>query len=186
MRLVILTAVTFAALVAAGDGVGQAGPPPVDQPAAVADPAAPPEPPTPPEPPAPPPPPVDPLADRKANMRGMFEALSILQRELRQRAPDWSKVDPAAADLTARAQGVKAWFPEGSGPGPGRTSRARAAIWTQSDAFEAAAVDLMTVTAPVKAMADTRDAGGLNAQLTPVWRSCIGCHQTYREKLSGR
>jgi cytochrome c556 len=169
MRWVQLTAGALAAWSVAGAAVTQTEPTP-----------------PPPAPPVEAAAPTDPLADRKANMRAMYAALTVLQTELRRRAPVWDKIDPAAADLAARAQDVKAWFPEGSGAGAVRASRARALIWTQGEQFEAEAMELMLAAAPLKALADARQAGELNAQLTPVFRACISCHGVYREKLSGR
>ena len=119
----------------------------------------------------------DPIAARKALMKGNNDNANILVRMMRGDVPyDAAKVNAAFAQWTETTQKFPNLFPEDSKTG-GQT-RATAKIWqTRSDFDEKNA-------AFAKAVADYRDKAKnldeLKVAVAAVGKTCDGCHEQYR------
>jgi cytochrome c556 len=119
----------------------------------------------------------DPIAARKALMKGNNDNATILVRMMRGDAPyDAAKVNAAFAQFAETAQKLPNLFPDNSKTG-GQT-RATAKIWqTRSDFDEKIAIF-------AKAVTDNRDKAKnpdeLKVAVPAIGKACDGCHEQYR------
>jgi cytochrome c556 len=119
----------------------------------------------------------DPIAARKALMKGNNDNANILVRMMRGDVPyDAAKVNAAFAQWAETTQKFPNLFPENSKTG-GQT-RATAKIWQTRGDFEAKNA------AFAKAVADYRDnaknVDELKVAVSAVGKTCDGCHEQYR------
>jgi cytochrome c556 len=120
----------------------------------------------------------DPIAARKALMKGNEEGAKVVIAMMRGRVPfDGAKVDPVFAQWAETAQKLPGLFPPGSETG-GRT-HASPKIWQDKADFDAKAVDFG------KAVADNRakaiaSLDELKAAVSAVGKACDNCHEDYR------
>lgn len=120
----------------------------------------------------------DPIAARKALMKGNDDGAGVLVAMMRGTAPyDASKVDPVFSQWAETAQKLPGLFPPDSKPG--EKTRASPKIWENKADFDAKAAEFG------KAVADNRDKAkqsldGLKAAVGAVGQSCDNCHEDYR------
>jgi cytochrome c556 len=120
---------------------------------------------------------TDPLAARKALMKGNDDGAKAVVAMMRGKAPfDAAKVDAAFAQWAETAQKLPALFPVGSDKGD---TRASPKIWQNKADFDEKAA------AFGKAVADNRDKArqsleGLKAAVSAVGQTCDDCHHDYR------
>jgi cytochrome c556 len=120
---------------------------------------------------------TDPLAARKALMKGNDDGAKAVVAMMRGKAPfDAAKVDAAFAQWAETAQKLPALFPVGSDKGD---TRASPKIWQNKADFDEKAA------AFGKAVADNRDKArqsleGLKAAVSAVGQACDDCHHDYR------
>lgn len=119
----------------------------------------------------------DPIAARKALMKGNDDGARVLVAMMRGTAPyDASKVDPVFAQWSDTAQKLPGLFPDSSRTGD---TRAAPKIWQAKADFDAKAAEFG------KAVADNRDKAkqsldGVKAAVAAVGKSCDNCHADYR------
>jgi cytochrome c556 len=119
----------------------------------------------------------DPIAARKALMKGNNDNAKILVKMMRGEDPfDATKVNAAFAQWAETAQKLPSLFPDNSQEGQ---TRATAKIWQTRSDFDA------KVAVFAKAVADNRDkaknADELKVAVGAVGKSCDGCHEQYRK-----
>ncbi len=117
---------------------------------------------------------------RQTNMKGLGAASKALFEQLRSGAPDKDVVKVQADKIEAAAKVLPTWFPTGSGPEAGVKTGALPIIWSQPDAFAAAAKRLADEAAPLDAAADAGDMSAVAAQAPKVGAACKGCHDKFR------
>jgi cytochrome c556 len=119
----------------------------------------------------------DPIAARKALMKGNNDGARVLVAMMRGSAPfDASKVDPVFAQWADTAHKLPGLFPDSSKTGD---TRAAPKIWDNKADFDAKAA------AFGKAVAENRDKAkqsldGLKAAVGAVGDACDDCHKDYR------
>jgi len=124
----------------------------------------------------------DPIAARKALMKGNDDGAKVVVPMMRGRVPfDGAKVEPVFAQWAETARKLPGLFPPGSETG-GRT-HASPKVWQNKADFDAKAADFG------KAVADNRTQAaasldGLKAAVAAVGKACDNCHEDYR--LSSR
>jgi cytochrome c556 len=121
----------------------------------------------------------DPIAARKALMKGNNDNASNLVKMMRGEAPyDAAKVNAAFAQWAETAEKLPALFPDNSKTGD--NTRATPKIWQTRSDFEA------KVAAFGKAVADNRDKAKnvdeLKVALGAVGKTCDSCHDQYRAR----
>ncbi len=91
-----------------------------------------------------------------------------------------------SADLVAHASAIHQTslfltdlFPEGTGPGVGKTS-AKGSVWSDWDGFEAANTALTTESAKLLDVAKTGDLDVYRAQFGAVGKTCGACHDDHK------
>jgi cytochrome c556 len=118
----------------------------------------------------------DPIAARKALMKGNGQQSGVVTKMLRGEEPfDAAKVDAAFSQYAETAQKLPGLFPENSKTGE---TRALPKIWENRGEFDAAIAKF------AKDVADNREKvktlEGLKANYPAVGRNCGGCHETFR------
>jgi cytochrome c556 len=119
----------------------------------------------------------DPIAQRKALMKGNIEGARNANRMIRGEDPfDAAKVNAAFAQWQETAQKLAGLFPEP--PKPGQDTRALPKIWETKADFDA------KVAAFGKAVADNKDKAKtldeLKVAFPTISKTCDDCHEPYR------
>jgi cytochrome c556 len=84
-----------------------------------------------------------------------------------------------AEALAATADQVSKVFPADSGTGK---TRALPVIWQEPEKFQKAADTVRTTTAQLQSAVKSGDKAAIGKALKPVFDSCKGCHDRYREE----
>jgi cytochrome c556 len=120
----------------------------------------------------------DPIAARKALMKGNNDGARTLVQMMRGQAPfDAGKVDAAFAQWADTAQKLPGLFPDNSKTG--EETRASPKIWQAKADFDAKAADFGKVAAGNRDKAKG-SLDGLKAAVSAVGKTCDNCHEDYR------
>ena len=121
---------------------------------------------------------ADPIADRKAAMKGVGGAMGKLVAMVRGQADfDAQAALEAFTTMNNATNGFVDLFPEGTETG-GKTT-ASAKIWEDPAGFEAA-VDKFAADTAAAIAAAPADLDAMKAVFGPVAGNCNACHQVYR------
>jgi cytochrome c556 len=120
----------------------------------------------------------DPLAQRKALMKGNIENALAVNKMVRGENPfDAAKVNAAFAQWEETAHKIPNLFPEP--PKPGQETRALPKIWENKADFEAKIAAFARAVADNKDKAKTLDE--LKVTFPNVNTACNNCHELYRK-----
>ena len=124
----------------------------------------------------------DPIAARKALMKGNDSNAGILFRMVRGREPfDAAKVDAAYAQFVDTAQKLPALFPDNAKPRrPLGDYSASLRVWQNRSDFNAKIADFAKTVAEGRDKVKTLD--GLKTAFGPLGQACDNCHELYRVK----
>jgi cytochrome c556 len=123
---------------------------------------------------------ADVIAARQANFKQIGKANKGIMDELKNPAPSVPVLQANAKTLATLAPQVVRWFPAGSGPESGATTKALPAIWQQNAKFKEAAANFATATRNLNAAAASGDIARIRAAYGAVGGTCKGCHETFR------
>ena len=119
----------------------------------------------------------DPIAARKALMKGNNDGAILVVQMMRGRAPfDAAKVDAAFAQWADTAKKFGALFPDDAKTG-GKT-RAAPKIWENKQDFEAKLAAFGKAVEENRAKAASLD--GLKLAIPAIGKTCDNCHEDYR------
>lgn len=110
----------------------------------------------------------------------MGRAMKGINDQLKSGSPDVAAVQRHAALIAGYGPQIPGWFPQGSGPESGRKTRAKAEIWSDNAAFQAAARRLEQVSAEFARTAQGGDVAAIRAALPALRSSCSDCHDRFR------
>jgi len=108
-------------------------------------------------------------------------AFKSINDQLRSSTPIKFVIQRAARTIVTSAHAIADWFPAGSGPGPGLDTKARAGIWTDAAAFQAAQANLIREADLMAAAAAGDDFARMRAQARAMGGACSACHRQFRE-----
>ena len=117
---------------------------------------------------------------RQANYKQMAAALKGISDQLHGGSPDLAAIRPRAALLANYGVQVLRWFPHGSGPRAGVTTRARPEIWSDRAGFERAGARLLVAARALDRAARSGDIAAIRAALPALRQACSACHDDYR------
>jgi cytochrome c556 len=117
---------------------------------------------------------------RQANYKQMAAAMKGISDQLHGGSPDLAAIRPRAALLANYGLQVLRWFPHGSGPRAGVTTRARPEIWSDRAGFERAGARLLVAAREVNRAARAGDIAALRAAMPALRQACGACHDDYR------
>lgn len=120
------------------------------------------------------------IRTRQANYKQMAAAMKGISDQLHGTSPDLAAIRPRAALLADYGLQVLRWFPRGSGPQAGVTTRALPEIWSDRPGFERAGARLLVAARVVNRAARSGDIAALRAAMPALRQACSACHDDYR------
>jgi cytochrome c556 len=117
---------------------------------------------------------------RHQNFKQVGAAFKSALDESKKGDPDAKAIGASAQKLAALSGQLTTWFPNGSGPGSGAKTDAKADVWSNPQAFAAAAKRLQTESVKLQQLAAAGDGKALKAQVMVVGGACKGCHDKFR------
>lgn len=121
------------------------------------------------------------MEERHENYEKIGDAMKVIGRELKGDSPDLAQVRQNADVIANLAPQVKTWFPQGTGPGVGKTD-ARAEIWQKPEDFAAKARAFEEAAAAFRTAAQGSDVAAIRTAQGNLGKSCKACHDLYRQK----
>ena len=110
--------------------------------------------------------------------------MRTINRELKSSMPDMDLVAGQSKMIISLAAQLDRWFPPGSGPDSGVTTRASPDIWSKTEAFRMAAQKFVASAQSLDATSSKGDASAVREQLEDVSQSCRSCHDDFRTRSS--
>jgi cytochrome c556 len=123
----------------------------------------------------------DVIATRVAGFKQLGSAYKAVNDQLRGGSPQLDVVRRNAEQIRSIAGEQFRWFPAGSGPAPGRTTRAKQEIWSQRSGFQAAQNALAGRANDLASATRGNDISRIQAAAQELGRTCQACHRQYRE-----
>jgi cytochrome c556 len=117
---------------------------------------------------------------RVGHFKDIGRAAHSLQLEIAKPSPDAAAIGDASRKIEGLAGEIPSWFPAGSGPGAGVSTRARAEIWTDAAGFRAKAAALAVSAQALQTAAAANDQIGLKSSFANLAQACEGCHASFR------
>jgi cytochrome c556 len=127
--------------------------------------------------------PADAVKSRQANFKAMGKDFKSVSDQLKTASPDFVAIKKATGEIRAYSVQLPSWFPKGSGPETGLKMQAKAAVWTDPQAFATAAKNYQVEAAQLAALSSTStDVAALVVQFKATGKTCGACHNKFREK----
>jgi len=117
---------------------------------------------------------------RHQNFKQVGAAFKSALDESKKGAPDAKVIGASAQKLATLSGQMTTWFPNGSGPGSGAKTNAKAEVWSDPQGFAAAAKRLQMESVKLQQLAAAGDAKALKAQVMAVGGACKNCHDKFR------
>jgi len=108
-------------------------------------------------------------------------AFKSINDQLRSSTPVKFVIQRAARTIAANAHAISDWFPAGSGPGPSVDTKARASIWSDAAAFQAAQANVQHEADLMTQVAAGADFAAMRTQARALGAACAACHHQFRE-----
>ena len=119
--------------------------------------------------------------DRHERFEEIGAAFDSLNDQLKSGTPDFAEIKADAAKIASLAPQVKDWFPAGSGPQDGKSTDAKAEVWTQPAEFQQAAARFVAATKALTATVEAGDTAAIAASANTVGAACKNCHDKFKE-----
>lgn len=123
--------------------------------------------------------PADTIRTRIAGYKDLGAAFKAVNDGLRG-TPNVAAIRAATPRITAHARAQYAWFPRGTGPGPGLKTGAKPEIWTQAGQFKAAQDAFAGQAAALQRAAAGGNVDAIRAEARKLGGTCKGCHDSFR------
>lgn len=117
---------------------------------------------------------------RQDAMKSFGGGTGAISNALKAEDTNWEAVRATANRINDNFKGLHANFPAGSGPAEGVTTRAKAEIWSQPDAFKAALDPAVAAADALAKAAQGTDKADIQAKVTALQGACGGCHRAFR------
>ena len=120
------------------------------------------------------------ITNRQAGYKQINMSMRGVVEQVRAGEPSLPLIRQHAATIARLAPQVSGWFPAGTGPEAGVSTRAKAEIWTNQTAFRTASVNLVVAARQLEAAAQGADIAAIRAAFGSLQRTCGGCHDQFR------
>jgi cytochrome c556 len=117
---------------------------------------------------------------RRAGFKKMGAATKALSEQLKNDAPEPSKVAAASQAILMVASEVPHWFPPGTDNASGLDTDALPYIWKDRSKFDALASQLVAESRSLAASATAGDLTTVRSQTKTVESVCKSCHSSFR------
>lgn len=125
--------------------------------------------------------PGDIVKARIAGYKQLGAAFKKVNDELKAGSPDLKLIGQNAEQIKSLSHKQLRWFPKGSGAAAGVTTRAKAQIWSDGAAFQAAQKEFVARGDSLAKAARSGNVALVRTATQDVGRSCQTCHRAYRE-----
>jgi len=122
---------------------------------------------------------ADNVKDRKAAMKSISKANKVLKAYSKGKA-DQKAALAAASKIASIGKALPGMFPQGSGKGYGKTTRAKPAIWDDWAKFKKAANALVVAANRVSSVRAQGTEGTVMEVAGSIGKTCGGCHKQFR------
>jgi cytochrome c556 len=119
-------------------------------------------------------------AARHENFKQLGGGFKAIIDQVKKDAPDRAVISANAAKVNTLAGQLPSWFPKGSGAESGVKTGAKAEVWSDPQAFAAAAARLKAATGKLQQVSLTGDMAAIKAQVQETGGGCKNCHDKYR------
>lgn len=123
--------------------------------------------------------PAETASYRHDQFRRMGGAFKSVNDGVRAREPNLAALRASAQTISQLANELPTWFPAGSGPGNGFTTKAKAEIWSNADGFTSQSRQFR---AAAQALASSADINAYRTNARAVGAQCASCHVAFRER----
>ena len=121
---------------------------------------------------------------RHDHFHALGKSVKSLREQIGRADPDWNRIATDANQIERLAAALPTWFPQGSGPGHGIKTKARARIWAQPQAFAVAAKNLSTRAQDLAQAVGSHDPRALRQRARSLGQACGSCHHRFRAHSS--
>jgi cytochrome c556 len=127
--------------------------------------------------------PAEVIKVRQQGLKSIGSAFKIIRDELKSGTPDAAKIKAAGARISQESSAIDGWFPAGTGPESGTKTDAKAEIWSDPAAFDAAREAFVREAAKFAQVFTTdSDPSAWSAATASLGQTCRGCHDKFRVK----
>jgi len=123
---------------------------------------------------------ADAVAARQAAMKAIGKSNAVIANAMKADTPDFAAASEAAKTISNAFTAFPGHFGPGTGPDSGVTTKAKAEIWTDMDAFRAANDRAIAASAALVIAAGGTDVAAINSAQTALRGTCGGCHSAFR------
>ncbi|MBC2667824.1 cytochrome c [Novosphingobium piscinae] len=124
----------------------------------------------------------DPIASRIDTYRELGASFKAVNDGLRTDEVQPVLLAQAARHMRTVAQAQYGLFPAGSGPAPGRKTKAKAEIWRQPARFKAAQDAFAAAAAGFQQAVGSGNAETMRGAARKLGETCKGCHDSFRTR----
>jgi len=117
---------------------------------------------------------------RQAGMKELGAASKALNTMAKSGEINATEAVKAANTAAQHAKAMPNWFAKGTGADAGFKTKARAEIWSDTDAFSKAAQQLDAAASQISTAAQAGDKAGFTAGVDQFNGSCQSCHKAFR------
>jgi cytochrome c556 len=124
--------------------------------------------------------PADRIHERQAHYKQMGAAMKGMYDQLHASTPSIDSIRQGSRVIVTFAPQLLRWFPRGTGPEAGVTTRALPVIWSDNANFRRAGATLLVAARALDAAAQRGDMDAIRPAVSQVAHACGNCHDTYR------
>lgn len=119
---------------------------------------------------------------RIRNFKDIGAAFKAVNDEVKAGRFESATVKYSVKSISSITVNMHKWFPEGSGPESGLTTKAKPFIWDNIDDFNKVRSDFEQTIIALLAATEESDAAMIKANFYKAAKGCKTCHELYREK----
>lgn len=126
--------------------------------------------------------PAEAIQHRQEQLRRLGASFKAANDQLRSHSPDLAVVRTSAQSIATLAEDFPNWFPQGSGPGPGLDTHAKAEIWSNAAGFGEQVSQLQAAAQSFNQVSAGSDVAAITASARALGARCASCHTDFRER----
>lgn len=119
---------------------------------------------------------------RKAGFKALGGSFKSVNDLLRANDPDRASLARKVREVGVAARRLPHWFPSGSGPSAGISTRTKDKVWSDAAAFRTVAVAMVTEADKLGMFVRKGDMDAAREQARTLGQTCAGCHSRFRAK----
>jgi cytochrome c556 len=126
--------------------------------------------------------PAETVQYRQSQLKNLGLSFKAINDEARAAAPNVETMKTNVGKVEKIVAEFHTWWPEGTGPGAGINTKAKAEIWTNRAAFDERVKALQTAVGELSKASASGDAAAIGAAARTAGQACGACHQQFRER----